>query len=203
MSDSDTMRYRHNRRRPARLTAEEEAWLDARSEAEIEAAAATDPDNPPLTAEQLAAPAASSRSPACGAARAHPGGVRAPLPAAARDGARLEQGRSIPDAPARALLHAIDGEPELLARVLGSDGTTSPKEAARPLTSHSRFGGSQPIFYSWLKERAGNSSTTTIYTLWYPMLRSRRPHTTRSPSGQITIWQCLFFSTFIMELSSF
>jgi DNA-binding transcriptional regulator YiaG len=30
-----------------------------------------------------------------------------------------EQGRTVPDAPARALLQAIDGEPELLARVLG------------------------------------------------------------------------------------
>ena len=54
MSDSNTIRYRHQRGRPTSLTGDEEAWLDARSEAEIEAAAAADPDNPPLTAEQLA-----------------------------------------------------------------------------------------------------------------------------------------------------
>jgi hypothetical protein len=34
-------------------TPAKEAWLDARSDAEIEAAAASDPDNPPLTVEQL------------------------------------------------------------------------------------------------------------------------------------------------------
>ena len=53
MSDGRTVRYRRNRGRPANLTAEEEAWLDARSEAEIEAAAAAAPLNPALTAEQL------------------------------------------------------------------------------------------------------------------------------------------------------
>ena len=121
MSDSDTVRYRRNRRRPARLTAEEEARLDARSEAEIEAAAAADPDNPPLTPEQLDR---ARRVVAVAGLRRrlgltqHEFARRYRLPiGTVRD---WEQGRSIPDAPARALLHAIDGEPELLARVLGT-----------------------------------------------------------------------------------
>ena len=119
MSDSDTVRYRRNRRRPALRTAEEKAWLDARSEAEIEAAAATDPDNPPLTVEQLGR---ARRVVAVAGLRRRLGltqdefarRYRLPI-GTVRD---WEQGRSIPDAPARALLHAIDGEPELLARVL-------------------------------------------------------------------------------------
>ena len=121
MSDSDTVRYRRNRRRPARLTAEEEARLDARSEAAIETVAATDPDNPPLTPEQLDR----GRRVVAVAGLRHRLGLtqdefarryRLPI-GTVRD---WEQGRSIPDAPARALLHAIDGEPELLARVLGT-----------------------------------------------------------------------------------
>jgi hypothetical protein len=53
MRDSHTIRYRHNRVPPASLIAEE-AWLDARAEAEIEAAGAAYSDNPPLTVAQLA-----------------------------------------------------------------------------------------------------------------------------------------------------
>lgn len=53
MSRGRTVRYDPNRGDPVGLTAVEEAWLDAQTEAEIEAAAAADPDNPPLTAEQL------------------------------------------------------------------------------------------------------------------------------------------------------
>lgn len=120
MSDSNTIRFRHNPAHPASLTAEEEAWLDARSEAEIEAAAIADPDNPPLTAEQLAS---ARRVVAVGALRRRLGltqdefarRYRLPI-GTVRD---WEQGRSVPDAPAWALLRAIDGEPEVLARVLG------------------------------------------------------------------------------------
>jgi hypothetical protein len=53
MSRSRTVRYRRNRGDPVSQTPAKEAWLDARSDAEIEAAAASDPDNPPLTVEQL------------------------------------------------------------------------------------------------------------------------------------------------------
>ena len=120
MSDSNTMRYRPHRGCPASLTAAEEARLDARSEAEIEAAAAADPENPPLTAQQLAG---ARRVVAVGALRRRLGltqdefARRYRLPVGTvRD---WEQGRSVPDAPARALLRAIDGEPEVLARVLG------------------------------------------------------------------------------------
>ena len=121
MSDDGTTRYRRNRARPARLTAQEEAWLDARSEAEIEAAALADADNPPLTPEQLA-----------GARRVVAvAGLRRRLGLTQHEFARRyrlpigtvrdwEQGRSLPDAPARALLRAIAGEPELLARLLSA-----------------------------------------------------------------------------------
>jgi putative transcriptional regulator len=119
MSDSDIKRHRTTRNRPASFTAQEEAWLDARTEAEIEAAAAADADNPPLTPEQLP--------------RARPvvavAELRRKLGLTQLEFARRyrlpigtvrdwEQGRSIPDAPARALLRAIDGEPEMLANVL-------------------------------------------------------------------------------------
>ena len=119
MSESITVRYRRPRGRPARPSAEEAAWLDARSEAEIAAAAAADPDNPPLTAAQLAG----ARRVVPVAALRHRLGLtqdefarRYRLPVGTvRD---WEQGRSVPDAPARALLRAIEGEPEVLARVL-------------------------------------------------------------------------------------
>lgn len=118
-SDDRTIHYRRSREQPARPTAEEEAWLDRRPEAEVEAAAAADPDNPPLSAEQL------------GRARRVVAvvGLRRRLGLTQDEFARRyrlpvgtvrdwEQGRSVPDAPARALLRAIEGEPEVLARVL-------------------------------------------------------------------------------------
>lgn len=118
-SDDRTIHYRRSRERPARPTAEEEAWLDRRPEAEVEAAAAADPDSPPLSAEQL------------GRARRVVAvvGLRRRLGLTQDEFARRyrlpvgtvrdwEQGRSVPDAPARALLRAIEGEPEVLARVL-------------------------------------------------------------------------------------
>jgi putative transcriptional regulator len=116
MSDRITVRYRRPRGKPARPSAAEAAWLDARSEAEIAAAAAADPDNPPLTAARLAS---ARRVVAVAALRRRLGltqdefARRYGLPVGTvRD---WEQGRSVPDAPARALLRAIEGEPEVLA----------------------------------------------------------------------------------------
>ena len=120
-SDGRTIHYRRSREQPARPTAEEEAWLDRRPEAEVEAAAAAaaDPDNPPLSAEQLGR---ARRVVAVASLRRRLGltqdefARRYRLPVGTvRD---WEQGRAVPDAPARALLRAIEGEPEVLARVL-------------------------------------------------------------------------------------
>lgn len=121
MSASTTRRYRRNPAHPATLTPEEEAWLDTRSEDEIEAAAAADPDNPPLTPEQLAR---GRRVVVVRDLRRRLGltqdefARRYHLPVGTvRD---WEQGRSMPDAPARAFLQAIAKEPDLLARLLAA-----------------------------------------------------------------------------------
>ena len=119
MSENATTRYRRSAARPARLTPKEEAWLDARSEAEIEAAAVADLDNPPATPRELA----HARR------RVNVGALRRRLGLTQEQFARRfwlpvgtvrdwEQGRSLPDAPARALLWAIAREPELLERAL-------------------------------------------------------------------------------------
>jgi putative transcriptional regulator len=48
------VRFTHDPGDPPRFEAEELARLDAMTSEEIEAAAASDPDNPPLTSEELA-----------------------------------------------------------------------------------------------------------------------------------------------------
>jgi putative transcriptional regulator len=120
MSENATTRYRRSTARPASFTPEEEAWLGARSEAEAESAAATDPDNPPATPRELAR---ARRIVNVAELRRRLGltqeqfARRYRLPVGTlRD---WEQGRSLPDAPARALLWAIAREPELLERALG------------------------------------------------------------------------------------
>ena len=47
------VQYTYDPKNPYRLTPEEEARLDALTEEEINAAALSDPDNPPLTEEEL------------------------------------------------------------------------------------------------------------------------------------------------------
>ncbi len=89
------------------------------TEAEIEAAAKSDPDNPPRTEEQLRT---MRRSPRIKVIRRAFGltqeefsdRYRIPL-GTLRD---WEQGRSEPDAPARAYLEAIAGDPEAVAKAL-------------------------------------------------------------------------------------
>ncbi|SSC64952.1 helix-turn-helix domain-containing protein [Ciceribacter selenitireducens] len=93
--------------------------LDAMSDAEAEANALSDPDNPPLTADQLRA---ASRMPQVKVIRralrltqeAFSARYQIPL-GTLRD---WEQGRSEPDAPARAYLKVIAVDPNGAAKAL-------------------------------------------------------------------------------------
>lgn len=95
--------------------------IDAMTEAEIAANAAADPDNPPLTADDLAR---MRRNPDAKAIR-----LRLHLSQeqfAARFHVPLgtlrdwEQGRSLPDTTARTLLRVIERDPDAVARALAS-----------------------------------------------------------------------------------
>jgi putative transcriptional regulator len=102
------------------LTEAERARLDAMTDAEITAAALADPDNPPLTADELARIEAASvvrrvrartgLSQQRFAARYHINVGRL------RD---LEQGRTKADSALLAYLAVIDREPEAVGRALG------------------------------------------------------------------------------------
>jgi putative transcriptional regulator len=96
------------------------ARLDAKTEAEITAAALTDPDCPPLTPEQLARFKRVNlikgiRIRLCMTQAEFAAAFQLPL-STVRD---WEQGRTYPDAPARALLTAIAREPETMRRLIG------------------------------------------------------------------------------------
>jgi putative transcriptional regulator len=120
MSDETIIRYRPGRDpKPADRT----DWkrVKALSDAEVEAAALADPDNLPLTEEELAT--ARRVSPNVRALRSHLGMTQEQFAKAyhlpigtVRD---WEQGRSRPDAPAQALLKVIEREPEAARRALG------------------------------------------------------------------------------------
>jgi putative transcriptional regulator len=95
------------------------AYLDAMTDAEAEANALTDPDNPPMTQEQLRA---ASRMPQVRVIRRalrltqeeFAERYRIPI-GTLRD---WEQGRSQPDAPARAYLKVIATDPQGTAAAL-------------------------------------------------------------------------------------
>jgi putative transcriptional regulator len=107
------------RRRP-RPDAAEHARLAAMTDAELTAAAAADPDNPPLTAAELAQLRAARR---VRLVRARTGLSQARFARAYRiDLARLrdlEQGRTQPDSALLAYLAVIEREPEAVDRALG------------------------------------------------------------------------------------
>ena len=95
------------------------AQLDAMTDEEVLAAARSDPDAPPLTPEQLAKMRRVSRVKV----------LRQRLGMTQTEFARAfhlpittlrdwEQHRSVPDAPARALLLAIERDPEVMRRLL-------------------------------------------------------------------------------------
>lgn len=115
--------YRPDPNNPRKLTPEEEARLDAMTDEEITAAALSDPDNPPLTDEELQWMATTL------AARE----VREKLGLTQKQFAEryqisygrlrdLEQGRTVrEDTALLAYLRVIDREPEAVARALGLD----------------------------------------------------------------------------------
>ena len=120
MSESNTVRYRPGRdRKPEDRT--DWARLRTMMDEEVEAAAAADPDNPPLTDKQLARAVFGRRvrllrdrldlSQADFAGR-----FRIPV-ASLRD---WEQGRRLPDAATRAYLTVIEREPEAVLRALAA-----------------------------------------------------------------------------------
>ena len=116
-----TVRYRPDRRRPARLSAEDAAALDRRTPADALAAAQADPDNPPLTSADL------WRLRAARLAKDVRNGVGLTQTTfASRYGIKLsrlrdlEQGRhGEPDAVLVSLLALIRDDPERTRRVVG------------------------------------------------------------------------------------
>jgi len=96
--------------------------LDRMTDEEVVAAAHSDPDAPPATAEELAqfrrvSPVKALRERLDMTQQEFADAYRIPV-ATLRD---WEQGRSRPDAPARALLTAIDRDPQVLRRLLAGD----------------------------------------------------------------------------------
>ena len=109
-------------RKPRRLTAATRRRLDSMSDQELTVNALRDPDNPPLTDDELARIASARRAQA---ARSATGLSQAAF--AARFGLSLgtvrdwEQGRSRPDAAAQALLTIISREPEAATRAIAAE----------------------------------------------------------------------------------
>jgi putative transcriptional regulator len=104
---------------PPRFTPEERARLDAMTDEEITAAAESDPDNPPLTDEELDRMVATR---AIRRIRAATGLSQAQFAERYRISLGrlrdLEQGRTKPDSALLAYLTVIEREPEAVARAL-------------------------------------------------------------------------------------
>jgi putative transcriptional regulator len=114
------VRYTLDPNNPPKLTAERRARLDAMTDAEIEAAAESDPDNPPLTDQELDRVAAARR---VREVRTHTGLSQAVFARTYRINVGrlrdLEQGRTQPDSAVLAYLAVIDKEPDAVRRALG------------------------------------------------------------------------------------
>ena len=104
---------------PPRLSEETRARLDRMSDEELTANAESDPDNPPLTADELqrleAARAVKRARTATGLSQSAFAARFRINPARLRD---WEQGRTIPDSAALAYLQVIEREQEVVERVL-------------------------------------------------------------------------------------
>ena len=116
-----TVRLRLEPNNPPRLTPEEEARLDAMTDEELEQNALDDPDNPPLTEEELERGLLGRRvrlaRQAIGLTQAE-FAARFRIPVATlRD---WEQGRRKPDATSLAYLTVIERDPEAVVRALES-----------------------------------------------------------------------------------
>ena len=119
MSDGTIMRFELDPDNSPRLSDEERARLDAMTEEEMHAAALADPDNPPLTDEELQR---LERVP-------NPKAIRAKLGLTQKEFAETfqlslsavrdwEQGRLVPDRAARTLLKVIAHNPEAVKEAL-------------------------------------------------------------------------------------
>ena len=106
------------------------ARLEAMTEEEIEANALADPDNPPMTAEELARMRLYP----------HPKRIREALKLTQEQFAERfeiplgtlrdwEQGVSLPDKSARTLLHVIEQDPQAVARALERSYLPKPRAA--------------------------------------------------------------------------
>ena len=115
------VRRRLDPNNPPRFTPEELARLDALTDEEITAAAESDPDNPPLTEEELTK---IETIQLLREARKRTGLSQTQFAARYRiNVARLrdwEQGRSVPDSAAFAYLQVIAREPEAVDRALSA-----------------------------------------------------------------------------------
>jgi putative transcriptional regulator len=104
---------------PPTLTAQELARLDAMTEAEIEAGAESDPDNPPITDEEFARSASAALVKSVRAGTGLSQSVFARRyhinPGRLRD---LEQGRTAADSALTAYLKVIAREPDAVSRAL-------------------------------------------------------------------------------------
>jgi putative transcriptional regulator len=114
-----TVRFTPDPNNPPRLTPEQEARLDAMTEEEIEAIAASDPDNPPSTEEELARGVFArdvrlARKTLGLSQEAFAAALGLPV-ATLRN---WEQGRFNPDPAARALVRLVKDDPARAVRVL-------------------------------------------------------------------------------------
>jgi putative transcriptional regulator len=115
------VRYRPDPKQRYKFTKEELARLDAMTEEEINAAADSDPDNPPLTEEELQKMAdvqfIRSVRESTGLSQAKFAEAYRINPARFRD---LEQGRTRPDSALRAYLTVIAQRPDVVTACLAS-----------------------------------------------------------------------------------
>jgi putative transcriptional regulator len=115
------VRFKYDRSRPPQLTEAEAARLDAMTDREIDEAAESDPDNPPLNDAELARLESAA---AVRRVRAAAGLSQSAFAAAYRiNVARLrdlEQGRTQADTALLAYLKVIAREPDAVRRALGA-----------------------------------------------------------------------------------
>ena len=112
-------RFTYDPKNPPTVSKEEWARLEAMTDEEITAAANSDPDNPPLTDEELARVRTARR---IQAVRAHTGLSQRQFAELYRINVGrlrdLEQGRTQPDSAMLAYLTVIEREPEAVKRAL-------------------------------------------------------------------------------------
>lgn len=115
------VRFKLDPNNPPSVTEDQRARLDAMTDADIEAAARADPDNPPLTEEELARMEAARMVRRVRARTGLSQGGFAKIYHISVGRLRdLEQGRTKADSALLAYLAVIDREPDVVKRVLGA-----------------------------------------------------------------------------------